>query len=227
MLEIKAKITGLNYNPKFSFKLPLFNLDQLEDSLKKTCFRLQINNTSVLTVSRWVSPKRTRSYPYVNVFKTLGYNDGKRITIIPVIKDEGIKGDRDFIQWDTISMMSLLGVYVILAYYNKAKPSVKNGKITNQEFDYFYIHDQLKKVNNFKLDALHWNMNQASKIDYIMELAKKSYLKISFQTNIELHNVKIIDDRIKNFKLDLDNFKEISRSSAILAQKRESVTIQP
>ena len=64
-------------------------------------------------VSWWVSPKRTRSYPYARVYDTLGFS-GKKATIIPIIKDEGKDGDRDFLQWDTISLMSLLGVYVIV-----------------------------------------------------------------------------------------------------------------
>jgi hypothetical protein len=28
---------------------------------------------------------------------------------------KGKDGDRDFLQWDTISLMSLLGIYVIIA----------------------------------------------------------------------------------------------------------------
>ena len=48
-------------------------------------------------------------------------SNGKKITVIPVVKDEGFDGDRDFIQWDTISLMSLLDVYVILAYYSVAE----------------------------------------------------------------------------------------------------------
>ncbi len=42
---------------------------------------------------------------------------GKKIRIIPIYKDEGIGGDRDYLQWDTISLMSLFGVHVIISYY--------------------------------------------------------------------------------------------------------------
>ncbi|MBC8135792.1 MAG: hypothetical protein H8F28_07910 [Fibrella sp.] len=37
--------------------------------------------------SRWVSPKRTRSYPFERVYNT--FNAPLRITVIPVLKDEG------------------------------------------------------------------------------------------------------------------------------------------
>ncbi|MGC9043411.1 MAG: hypothetical protein ACP5KG_06100, partial [Myxococcota bacterium] len=72
--------------------------------------------------SWWVSPKRTRSYPDARVYDTLSF-EGKKVTIIPIINDEGREGDRDFLQWDTISLMSLLGVYVIIGYYKNAEKS--------------------------------------------------------------------------------------------------------
>ena len=56
----------------------------------------------VFGLSKWVSPKRTRSYPYARVYNTL--RCPKRITVIPIVKDEGKNGDRDFIQWDTVSL---------------------------------------------------------------------------------------------------------------------------
>ncbi len=62
------------------------------------------------------------------MFNTL--NVSKKITVIPIVKDEGASGDRDFIQWDTVSLMSLLDVFVIFAYYDKADK--KDRKITNQ-----------------------------------------------------------------------------------------------
>ena len=70
-------------------------------------FLLKIDE-NVVAVSWWVSPKRTRSYPYTRVYDSLGFS-GKKVTVIPIIKDEGFDGDRDFLQWDTVSLMSLLG----------------------------------------------------------------------------------------------------------------------
>ncbi|MEM4247619.1 MAG: hypothetical protein QXF14_04885, partial [Candidatus Woesearchaeota archaeon] len=66
-----------------------------------------------LGISKGVWPKRARSYPYERVYNTL--NISKKITVIPIVKNEGAAGDSDFIQWDTVSLMSLLDVYVIFA----------------------------------------------------------------------------------------------------------------
>ncbi|MBC8141394.1 MAG: hypothetical protein H7Y38_08125, partial [Armatimonadetes bacterium] len=68
--------------------------------------------------SRWVSPKRTRSYPFERLYNT--FNAPLRLTVIPVIKDEGADGDLDRVQYSTISWMNLLNVYVVLAYYRSA-----------------------------------------------------------------------------------------------------------
>ena len=43
-------------------------------------------------VSTWVSAKRTRSYPFVRIYKTLSHKNMKKITIFPVVKDEGKDG---------------------------------------------------------------------------------------------------------------------------------------
>jgi hypothetical protein len=41
--------------------------------------------------------------------------------------------ERDFLQWGTVSLMSLLGVYVIIGYYNYAEPNPQyRNKITKQ-----------------------------------------------------------------------------------------------
>ena len=153
MLSIKATISGIKYTHIIVKTLRKFQLEDFGSAIVKTAFQLQFSPNTIFTISRWVSPKRTRSYPYVNVFNTLPYNDGKRVTIIPVLKDEGVLGDRDFIQWDTISLMSLLGVYVILTYYTSAVKSNKN-KLTNQQFDLEYLVVKLRELTSYKSDAL-------------------------------------------------------------------------
>jgi hypothetical protein len=227
MLEITSTIKGIRYKHFLQFTIPTYESCSLVSGLENSCFRLKWNDKVVYTVSRWVSPKRTRSYPYVNVYKTLTYSDGKKVTIIPVIKDEGINGDRDFIQWDTISMMSLLGVYVILAYYKEASYSTKEGKITNQKFDYDFIKLQLSHLNDYKSDALHWNLDQASSISSVMELAHLAYHKISEDLNVQLHSESQLKSRIVAFYQDIKDFKEMSRIQSVSAQTREINTTQP
>ena len=174
-----------------------------------------------------VSAKRTRSYPYTRVYDTLGFS-GKKITIIPVVKDEGKEGDRDFLQWDTISLMSLLGVYVIIAYYSDAKRSKRyRHKITNQRFDIDYIREQIKNILSYQSDALHWNLAHVDKVGQIGERAMEVYAKISKKLKVEMHSRQTAEKRIIELLKGKDEFMKLSRMLAEKAQRRERLTIQP
>jgi hypothetical protein len=133
------KITARIENIKFKVALlPRLKECSADDFVKgKTArissFVLNYRDNS-FGISQWVSPKRTRSYPYARVYDTMSKQN--RITIIPFVKDEGFDGDRDFIQWDSVSLMSLLNVYVIIGCYQKAERNPKyENKITNQVLD--------------------------------------------------------------------------------------------
>ncbi len=152
-MNISAKITGIKYNVNCTDDLTEVSFKDFNINSAPSCFLLSDKQYNY-GISKWVSPKRTRSYPFERVYNSL--NVPKRITVIPIIKDEGSKGDRDFIQWDTVSLMSLLDVYVILAYYNNAviHPSREN-KITDQEFDDYYIKNKIVEISNYHSSALH------------------------------------------------------------------------
>lgn len=129
-MEINAEITGIKYQVMSNSSLKVLNIDKLEINSSPSSFLLSIG-LNRYGVSKWVSPKRTRSYPFVGIYNT--FNCAKKITIIPVVKDEGSGGDRDFIQWDTVSLMSLLDVYIVFAYYNDAKPhKIEKNKVSKQ-----------------------------------------------------------------------------------------------
>jgi len=134
-MEIKATITGIEYQARLHTELKEISMDDFDINITPSNFLLKFGKNK-LAISKWVSPKRTRSYPYERVYNTLSTT--KKITVIPVVKDEGKTGDRDFIQWDTIALMSLLDVYVIPAYYNDADKRITSkgkAKITNQQFE--------------------------------------------------------------------------------------------
>ncbi|BDC35598.1 hypothetical protein MTLP_02800 [Candidatus Methanoliparum sp. LAM-1] len=228
MNSITAKIKGIKYTPLLCRKLHTFNFSDLDKALsKEATFILKIDDKNQIAVSWWVSAKRTRSYPYARVYDSLSFA-GKKVTIIPIVKDEGKDGDRDFLQWDTVSLMSLLGVYVIIAYYNDAtKKSRYENKITEQRFDIDYLKNQIKELLSYQSDALHWNLSQ---IDNIAEIGKKaldSYIKISQKLGVEMHSKESAEKRIAELKKGKNTFMELSRNLAKMAQKRESVTIQP
>ncbi|MBU4077278.1 MAG: hypothetical protein KKI06_11350 [Euryarchaeota archaeon] len=227
-LKIDAKIENLKYESNLCQQLKNFGIDDLLSGVtfSKAAFLLSYKNNT-FAISHWVSPKRTRSYPYARVYDTM--NTRTRITIIPFLKDEGKDGDRDFIQWDTVSLMSLLGVYVILGYYKNAKKnSTYSHKITDQEFDYDYLKDRLDELSQYKLDALHWNLNELNKnLLNVAELSKLHYQNISKNTGVVLHGEKGVSDRVKVIRESVAKFQSNSRDLAVSAQNREYQTTQP
>ena len=85
-MNITAQITGIKYKPIFNSNLRQFDFYKFDiNSLPASC--IVKFDDFVFGLSKWVSPKRTRSYPYARVYDTLGTS--KRITVIPIIKDEG------------------------------------------------------------------------------------------------------------------------------------------
>lgn len=226
-MDISAKITGIKYTPFLCRDLEIFDIRDLRHALSKKSVFVLNSNKKHFAISWWVSAKRTRSYPYTRVYDSLGFS-GKKVTIIPVMKDEGKRGDRDFLQWDTISLMSLLGVYVIIAYYKNAKKSSRyKNKITNQRFDICHIKQEIQKLFSYQSDALHWNLSQIENIGNIGKKAIKSYRKISQDLSIEMHSETLAKKRIEEILKGKDDFMNLSRELAKEAQKRETITIQP
>lgn len=113
-----------------------------------------------MAISRWSTPKRTRTYPFARVYDTYSHN-GKIVTVIPVIKDEG-RGQRrcdtnnDRINFITLSWMNLMNVYVILAWYVDAD-KVDRYRVTNQRLQNAYIKQKLEEIAQYRQDAHHWN----------------------------------------------------------------------
>ncbi len=158
------------------------------------------------------------------MFNTL--NVSKKITVIPIVKDEGASGDRDFIQWDTVSLMSLLDVFVIFAYYDKAEK--KGQKITNQQFDNEYVLSKIREIEQFHSSALHWNLNELNaNLHDIIDQVKSSYSEIEKSTGVKLHNSKGLDNFKEKIGKDVSLFMAFSRGKAEKAQSREFVTFQP
>jgi hypothetical protein len=185
---------------------------------------LVLDGQNVIAVSKWVSPKRSRSYPYERVYDTLQMS--KKITVIPVIKDEGLAGDRDFLQWDTVSLMSLLDVFVIFAYYTEADKS--GMKITNQMFDNNYVVSKIKEIQSFHSSSLHWNMQELkTNLPSIVDLSKCNYSFIEKKTKVKLHSFDGIDKFRNKINDEVETFMRFSRAKAHKAQNRESLTIQP
>jgi hypothetical protein len=227
-MDLSAKIKGIKYKPFLCRDLATFEFNNLEKALASSAsFILKINKENRVAISWWVSAKRTRSYPYARVYDTLGFS-GKKITIIPIVKDEGKEGDRDFLQWDTVSLMSLLGIYVIIAYYSEAEPSKRyKNKITNQRFDTNYLKKQIKNILSYQSDALHWNLAHIENAGRIGQKALETYDKISKELKVEMHSRRSAEKRIDELLKGKEEFMNLSRVLAEKAQRRERLTVQP
>ena len=222
-MEITGEITGIKYNVTLSKKLKIFDFNDFD--INKAPSACQISDKgSTFAISKWVSPKRTRSYPYERVYNTLGYS--KKITVIPIVKDEGAAGDRDFIQWDTISLMSLLDVFVIFGYYDDAKKAKLN-KITSQKFNNDYVISKINEIKNYHSSALHWNLNEINGVGNLLDKVKTAYVQIEKMTGVPLHNKNGLDNFQNKIREEVDAFMKFSRQKAKEAQSREINTIQP
>jgi hypothetical protein len=225
-MDISAEIKGIKYTP---YNTPILEEQKLDNFDINTCPAscFLIADIYKFSISKWVSPKRTRSYPFERVYNTLGFS--KRVTIIPIIKDEGKKGDRDFIQWDTVSLMSLIDVYVVLAYYVDAdKHKTRNDKITNQQFDNEFVNSKLLEIRNYHSSALHWNLKEIKEtLPTLIDKVRMHYSSIGHHHNVEFHNNSGIEKFKKQFINGVDDFMDTSRLKAKQAQRREKLTIQP
>jgi len=228
MINISANINGIRYTPFLCRKLHTFNISELSEALsKEATFILRVDDKNQIAMSWWVSAKRTRSYPYTRIYDSLSFS-GKKLTVIPIVKDEGKEGDRDYLQWDTVSLMSLLSVYVIISYYKYAEKSSRyKNKITSQKFDVEQIKFEMKKLLSYQSDALHWNIEQINNVGEIGKNALASYEKISNSLAIEMHSKESAEKRIKELLKEKEAFMNLSRGLAQKAQQRESITVQP
>ena len=222
-MNITGNITGIIYKVLLADDLKKVEITDFDINNVPTSCIINDGKHS-FAISKWVSPKRTRSYPYERVYNTL--NISKKITVIPIIKDEGAAGDRDFIQWDTVSLMSLLDVFVIFAYYNKADKA--NNKITNQQYDNKYVLSKINEIEQYHSSALHWNLNELNtNLHNIINKVKSSYTAIEKSTGVKLHNFLGLENFQKKIGKDVSLFMKFSRERAKQAQSREFVTVQP
>ncbi len=223
--EISGEVERIKYKQFVNDNLRETKFENFDINKSTGAFVLD-DGAEKIAVSRWISPKRTRSYPYERVYDTLAFA-GKKATIIPVVKDEGLGGERDFLQWDTISLLSLLNVYFIPAFYSEAVKNEKRAdQITAQKFDNNYTNSRLKEIFDFKGTARDWNEREAKQLKAIFEKAKASYAEISRNTKTYLHDDAALNQLIK-LAATPEAFAQFSRNKSKRGQSRELQSIQP
>jgi hypothetical protein len=224
VLTFNGFVSNVRYTACLVKELPEYDFAEFDINKASRCGKIVVPDGS-LAYSKWVSPKRTRSYPFARLYDIL--NAPKRITVIPVIKDEGDDGDFDRIQYSTISWMNLLDIYIILAYYNSAEKSMRSGqsqknKISKQMFDSRFVNEQIDEMLKYKNSALHWNFRlMGSRYVDIYRAALNAYQNISVTTGVLMHDRKEQEKYLNEFAKNFEGFKRISLIGSREASLRE------
>ncbi len=223
-MHLTGYIKNVRYEAHLTQPLQEYALEAFDINNAKTYGIVNYGNTAI-GFSKWVSPKRTRSYPFERIYNT--FNCAKSLTVIPVIKDEGRDGDIDKIQFSTISWMNLLNVYIVLGYYetatkNRSPKQQHQEKLTEQRFNAEFIRQQIHEIFAYKQSALHWNKHlfETRFVD-IFQKALKSYEIISQQTNVAIHSQEPLYNYLSRITEDFEQFKTLSLKSSQRASNRE------
>ena len=227
ILIFNGFIKDVQYHACLTNKLTPYNLSQFDINTAKTYGVIEFDSGQ-LAFSKWVSPKRTRSYPFERLYNT--YNSSKILTVIPVLKDEGCDGDLDRIQYSTISWMNLLNVYIVLAYYETARKNLSpkqhdRQKLTFQKLNTQIVTSQIAEIIKYKQSALHWNRSLfEDKFIEIYQKAIDSYELISQKTEVKVHPHEHQVEYLAKIRADYQQFKDISLKGSQGAAVRESKT---
>jgi len=227
-LHFYGEIRNVQYKAFLTEDLSEHNLDGFDINEAGTYGKI-IYRGGEIAFSKWVSPKRTRSYPFERIYNTL--NSRTRLTVIPVLKDEGFDGDLDRIQYSTISWMNLMNVHIVLAYYDNARKNVRplqvaKNKVTDQEFNIEVVNGQIKRIiDGQQQSALHWNLDLIGNhfID-IYRQALESYEDISQKTGIRMHDRTTQEQYLAIIMRDFHKFRDISLRGSKGASIRETQT---
>ena len=231
-LSLKGFVRDVTYTPCLSPNtLNVYDLAQFDVNRAQSYGLINLGSSeNNLAFSKWVSPKRTRSYPFARIYNTCHLNT-KKVTIIPIIKDEGAgTQNNDRINFITFSWMNLLNIYIILAWYEDAerKPGTTD-RITDQIMNVESVREKLLEVSRYQMTALHWNTTHFEKdFESIYLNAVAGYKKISQEKNVAVHSPKNHLQTLEKFKADgrfsLTCFKEATLPRSSEAAHRESAT---
>lgn len=226
-LHFTGFIENVTYQPILREPLLTYDFDSFDINAGKASGLLK-DDDLIIAYSKWVTPKKSRSYPFAGVYNI--YQLPKSLTVIPVIKDEGTGGDGDRFQYPTLSWMNLLNTYIVLAYYSRAERNeaqIARGrmKITKQKFDNGFVKEQIEEIMQCGVSAYHWNTNLIKeRFAEIFERAIDAYQQISKSTGVAVRDPKRQLAYIAEVKREFDYFRTLSLANSQRASSRESST---
>ena len=89
VLRLKGIIRDIDYDPQVRTKpLEQFALDGFDINTALGSGIIEFADDTSFGYSKWKGPKPSRTYPSAGIYRTY-HLQTKRVTVIPVIKDEG------------------------------------------------------------------------------------------------------------------------------------------
>lgn len=231
LLSFRGFIRDINYTPNLTPQLKAYSLEQFNINSSGSFGIITLGSLeNNIAFSKWVSPKRTRSYPFARIYNIYHLNT-KKITVIPIIKDEGSgTSNNDRINSITFSWMNLLNVYIILGWYEDADAVTgKVDRITKQKLNADYIKNKIREVSSYQMTALHWNTTHFQREFSTVYLnAVNSYEKIARNKMVKLHSTSKHLEVLERFKdggeFDIEAFKKATLPYSFAAANRELLT---
>lgn len=228
IFHFKGFIRDVRYQAHLGALLSNYPIDDFDVNAAKSFGQIEFP-TGQIGYSKWVSPKRTRSYPFERLYNI--FNSPMRLTVIPILKDEGLDGDLDRIQYSTVSWMNLLNIYIVLGYYTDARKNLSlsqrhRDKLTGQKLDAALVRSQMLEIGQYKQSALHWNRSLIEdRFVEIYQSALDAYERISKQSGVQVHDQSGQQTYLKKLMQDFQRFKDISLRGSQGAALRETKTL--
>lgn len=226
-LIIEGKVNKSKYVRKWKEKFKKSTLKTAQDGKvrKKNVFLYGEQDT---IISVWTSPKRTKTNPLPRVYSSLIHN-GLKITIIPVLKEEGEGGEQNLLHPNTIYWMTLLGVYVVVGFYEKAQvgkikrqasnaaqgKKSKQGKpkLAEQILELGMIEKQVCEIVTNQPNVELWNKKQIELIPSLLQASIQQYRHLGRMLGIPLKNKSLDRKELKNKKW-LEDINEMFKDNA-------------
>lgn len=200
-------IQNVSYQPQLNDDLAIYEFSDFDVNTSTMQGVIKLPHEH-LGYSIWNSPIQTKSYPFARIYNT--YKPAsRRITIVPVLKDNGTDGTLEYIQYSTLSWMNLANIYIVFAYFDKAVGF--QNKLTEQKLNNDIIKSQIEKLMSYHSSAIHWNRSQfGDNFKSIYKKAIHAYEKISENTKTEIHPREIKLDYINKMRMDCRKYEGIS-----------------
>ena len=232
VLRLKGIIRDIDYDPQVRTKpLEQFALDGFDINTALGSGIIEFADDTSFGYSKWKGPKPSRTYPSAGIYRTY-HLQTKRVTVIPVIKDEGNDTqNNERLGSMTLARMNLTSVYIILAWYDHAEPNSTRGgnRITGQLLNNEFVVEKMREIKRAQKSALHWNtMHIERDFEYVYRQAVESYQRIGKLCNVEMHSAEnhlaILEQYLVDCEFNLDAFARYSSARSSAAAKREAMT---